>query len=360
MIQIWRSEHWPNFDYDRSAVEPYLGAAMVAIGEVSGLLQGLAPEEQDHLHLTHIVQEALASFQIEGVALNPAEVEASVVASLKHRNRAGLTRRSDAVVELMRTARQADHPLTDQTLFAWHRLLFFGIEVEDPGCWRSFDIEIVRSAAAGTDDVLYKAPPPDQVADDMARFLDWLNSPSRTPAPIRAALAHLWFESIHPFSDGNGRIGRALIEHVFAGAQALPFSLSRQIESEKKAYYAALQAGRQEGRGHIDATPFVSWFLQALERAADTARAEARFLIRRNQFFLRVGERLNPRQDKMLRTLFEQGADRVGQGISAKSYRRITGAAAATATRDLTALEQAGILTRSDAGGRSTAYWINF
>ncbi len=360
MTEIWASPHWPIFTYDRAVTEPLLATAVAGIGEITGLLEGLAPADQEDLRLSQIVKEALASFSIEGVSLDPVDIEASVVASLKHRNRAAINRRSDAVVELMLAARTTDGPLTADILFAWHRLLFFGIEVEDIGQWRSHDIEIVRSAIAGSNDVLYRAPPPDRVGQEMAQFFDWLARDHTLAVPIKAALAHLWFESIHPFSDGNGRIGRALIEYVFAGSKALPFSMSRQVEKDKKAYYAALQAGRQEGRGAIDATDFVVWFLDTLAKAAEIARQEARFLVRRNRFFLRYGNILNDRHAHALQVLFDQGEERMAQGLSAKSYRKITGVSGPTATRDLSALERAGVVVRSEAGGRSTVYWVQW
>ncbi len=359
MAQIWQSPLWPRFDYDRAAAEPWLAAAQEALGEVQGLQTGLSPEDLEQFRLSQIVQEALSSFGIEGVTLSPAEIEASVIASLRHRDRAVMARRSDAIVELMLAARRAEGPLTRETLFEWHRLLFFGLEVEDPGRWRRFGIEIVRSATAGDSEVLYTAPPPERLEAEMAAFLGWLAAPKATPLPIAAAIAHLWFESIHPFSDGNGRIGRAVIEHVFATGRALPFSLSRQIEREKRAYYAALQEARREGQGGIDATPFVVWFLRCLASAAAASREEALFLIGRNAFLRRHGPALNPRQRKALEAVFAQGRARLDEGLSARSYRRITGVSSATATRDLAALEAMGALTRSQAGGRSVSYAIN-
>ncbi|MGB0901452.1 Fic family protein [Halocynthiibacter sp.] len=360
MKHIWASPHWPDFRYDRLAVEAPLAAAMEAVGEVNGLMSGLDAGQKNALDLSHRVQEAIASFGIEGVQLEARDVEASVIASMKYRGAADITRRSDAVAQLMLAARDLAAPMTAEILGDWHRLLFFGIEVEDPGQWRRFDIDIVRSAVAGSDDVLYKAPPPDRVALEMEQFLDWLNTDRAMSAPVKAAIGHLWFESVHPFSDGNGRIGRALIEYTFAGVRALPFSLSRQIERDKKGYYAALQAGRQEGQGGIDAGPFIVWFLQTLKDAADHARDEALFLIRRNQFFQTYAQVLNARQDKVLRLVFAGGADRVAQGISAKGYRKMSGASAATVSRDLAALENAGIASRSEAGGRSTRYQIRY
>lgn len=356
MPWIWKSHLWPHFTCDPLAVETALAAALEAVGEVSGLHQGLSPDDLARMQLRQIVQEAMSSFGIEGVALDPHQIEASVVASLRHRDQAGFARRSDAIAQLMLEARIADGPLTGEMLRDWHRLLFFGVEVEDRGAWRRTEIEIVRSAAAGHRDVLFAAPPPDRVAAEMDRLLAWLRDPPPMPTAIRAALAHLWFETIHPFSDGNGRIGRAMIEQVFAAARPLPFSLSRRIEAEKRQYYEALQAGRREGQAGIDATPFVLWFLGCLARAAEAARADAGFLLRRNRYFLRFGPGLSPRQEAVLRRLFDQGPLRVAEGISARSYARIAQVSGATATRDLADMAEAGAILRSEAGGRSTRY----
>lgn len=360
MKHIWQARVWPNFDYDRAETEPHLAAAIEALGEVSGLQAGLDPGDLDELRLAQVVQEAMSSFGIEGVTLDAAEIEASVIASLKQRNRAIVSRRSDAIVELMLAARRAKKPLTADTLKDWHRLLFYGIEVEDLGTWRRFEIDIVRSAAAGNNDILYKAPPADRIEAEMAVFLKWLAQEHKQPVPIMAAIAHLWFESIHPFSDGNGRIGRAIIEHVFAKTKALPFSFSRQVEKEKKAYYAALQAGRREGQGIIDATAFIVWFLECLVRAAALSRNEAFLIVRRNRFLATLGQRLSERQMTVLHILFAQGEVRIAQGISARSYAKMARVSGPTATRDLAAMERAGALTRSEAGGRSTHYRINY
>lgn len=358
MREIWQSPVWPHLAYDPAAVEPLLARATESLGEIGGLFAGLSPEDRREMGLHQIVQEVMASFGIEGVALNAAEIEASVVASMTAREAGAGPRRSDAIAAVMIEARAGRLPLTADRLMHWHRLLFTGIEVETPGNWRLHDIEIVRSAVAGQGDVLFRAPPPDRVAAEMTRFLGWLNAPSPAPLAIRAALAHLWFETIHPFSDGNGRIGRAIIEHVFATGRALPFSLSRQIEREKKAYYAALQAGRVEGQGAVDATAFVLWFLGCLARAAATAREEIGFLLRRNHYLARWRPRLSPRQIAALETLFAQGAPRVAEGLSAAAYARITKVSGATATRDLVAMEAAGALIRSEEGGRSTRYLL--
>lgn len=358
MTEIWQTAAWPNFTYDHAATLPLLAAAVESLGETGGMQAGLSPEDRADLRLHQIVQEVVSSFGIEGVPLDAAQIEASVIASMKARETPSTARRSDAIAALMLAARQGDTPLTADRLQTWHRLLFTGIEVEDRGHWRRHDIEIVRNAVAGQGEVLFRAPPPDRLDTEMAGLLGWINRADSTPLPIRAALAHLWFETIHPFSDGNGRIGRAIIEHVFATGRALPFSLSRQIEREKKAYYAALQAGRVAGQGAVDATAFVLWFLACLTRAASLGREEAAFLLGRNRFFLQWRDRLSARQMAVLETVFAQGPSRVGQGISAASYARIAKVSGATATRDLGAMEVAGALIRSETGGRSTHYLL--
>ena len=330
------------------------------LGAINGLHAALTPQERRDTFLRAITREAVASFAIEGATLPAAQIEASVVASLARRG-AEPQRRSDAIAELMLEAREGQGALTAARLFHWHRLLFHGVEVEDKGAWRRFAMVIVRGATAGRDEVLYTAPPAAAVPAMMDDFLAALARDTRPP-PIRAAIAHLWFESIHPFSDGNGRLGRAIIEHIFAGESALPFSLSRQIEADKRGYYAALQAGRRVvgGRvagGRIDATPFVVWLLERLSAGVAEATAEARFLVARNQYFLRFPT-LPARGEKVLRRLFAEGAGRVAEGISAAPYARIAAVSPATATRDLAELETLGAIRRGDSGGRSTRYFL--
>ena len=362
-MQIWTRDEWPDFRHDPDRTEAPLARFSARLGAVEGLQASLTPEERQEVFLRAVTGEALASFAIEDVTLAAAEIEASVVASLKHRAGAageGAPRkRSDAIAELMLEARQGQGALTGERLCHWHELLFHGIEIEDKGRWRSFPMEIVRGVTGRREDVLYTAPPPEAVPSEMARFLEGLAA-DRRPVPIRAAIAHLWFESIHPFSDGNGRIGRALIEHVFAAGQgALPFSLSRQIEADKRGYYAALQAGRQVSGGSVDATPFVLWLLERLCDGVAEAEAEARFLVRRNAFFTRHPD-LPERAERVLRRLFAEGPARLEQGLSAGPWGKIARVSPATATRDLTDLENRGILKRGPGGGRATRYYLTY
>ncbi len=355
-MDIWQTPAWPRFRHDATATEGPLADFSTRIGSIKGLQAALSADERRETFLRAVTSEAVASFAIEGAALRAEDVEASVVASLAHRG-AEPQRRTDAIATLMLDARAGEGALSEARLFHWHRLLFHGVDLEDKGRWRSFPIVIVRGAAAGKEEVLYTAPPPDRVAYMMQDFLSSLESDVR-PAAIRAAIAHLWFESIHPFSDGNGRIGRALVEYIFAKDAALPFSLSRQIEADKQGYYRALQAGRTVLGDHVDATPFVLWFLERLTAGIVEAEAEARFLVSRNGFFLRF-QSLPPRGEKVLRRLFAEGPRRASEGISAGPYAKIAAVSLATATRDLAELEAKGAILRGAEGGRSTRYLLN-
>lgn len=355
-MHIWQTLAWPNFRHDAAATEGLLADFSTRLGSIKGLQMALSADERRETFLRAVTNEAVASFAIEGAALRSEDIEASVVASLAHRG-AEPQRRTDAIATLMLEAREGQGGLSEDRLFHWHKLLFHGVDLEDKGRWRSFPIVIVRGASAGKEEVLYSAPPPDRVAVMMQEFLTNLE-PDRLPVPVHAALAHLWFESIHPFSDGNGRIGRAIIEYIFAQDGALPFSLSRQIEADKQGYYRALQAGRKASDDHIDATPFVQWFLERLMAGIVEAEAEARFLVARNGYFMRFPN-IPQRGEKVLRRLFAEGPRRVSEGISAGPYSKIAGVSIATATRDLAELEAVGAVVRGSEGGRSTRYLLS-
>lgn len=356
MTEIWDHPAWPNFDYDALALESSLADWAQALGQVQGRISALAHDDQTEIETMIRTREALASFGIEGVTLNPKEMQASIAASLAMRTSSSPERRSDAIAELMKHARQ-DHPLDEAVLFKWHNLLFQGIELEDKGRWRRFEIEIAKSAVAGRTEVLFRPIPAKDIADNMTIWLQSLKNKKR-PAIIHAGIMHLWFESIHPFSDGNGRIGRAIIDHIFARAGGpLPFSLSQQIEKDKQSYYDALQAARLPRGDVIDATPFLAWLLETGQRAAAVANGQIGFLLSRNHFFNQ--HQLSPRADTVFRKLFAQGPERVELGITPRSYVKIAKCSPATATRDLLKMVQLGVLRKGEDKGRSQNYLIN-
>lgn len=242
-------------------------------------------------------------------------------------------------------------PLDDQVLFAWHAMLMNGRrDIADVGRYRRHDdaMQIV-SGALHAPRVHFEAPPSRAVPLEMSRFIAWFNasapsSPNPLPAITRGAIAHLWFESVHPFEDGNGRIGRAIAEKVLAQSLAAPTltALAETIHRHRKAYYVALQLASLSN--DIDA--WLAWFADIIIEAQATTLTRIRFLIDKTRLLDRLRGAMNERQERALLRLFRQGPDGFEGGLSAGNYRTITGASLATATRDLSDLVEKGALTR--------------
>ncbi len=220
----------------------------------------------------------------------------------------------------------------------------------------------VVSGAVGHEQVQFEAPPSSRIPAEMARFIQWFNdtmpggSKEIRKAAVRSAIAHLYFESIHPFEDGNGRIGRALSEKVLSQGLGRPalLSLSRAIEAKRRDYYDALKESQQSN----DVTPWVTWFVNMVLEAQAQAEELIDFTLKKTRFFDRVRDQLNDRQIQILRRMLEEGPDGFEGGMSAKKYMTITGASKATATRDLQDLAEKNILILTGSG-RSTRYQIS-
>ena len=364
---IWQTKAWPKFHCDMGQLQSALSDLMQALGKISGLHETLTLDERHQALAWEIGQEAVASYAIEGEQLDFQSVSSSVMASLDHHNRHHLDNRTPHIAQLMLDAREIQAPMSEERLFLWHRMMFYGQKyrtVRDVGRWQSGNMAIV-SGSIGKYITEYEAPPPEQVANEMQTFIDWLNTDTQYPLPIKAAIGHLWFESIHPFEDGNGRTGRLLIEYVLGGisSEPLPLSPSKAILKERRDYYAHLKAAqisKDTQASHIDATSFVLWLLKVLKVAADDALLELAFLIRRNGFFYAFSDAMTERQKLTLKRLFEEGRQRVEQGISRKPYAKMAGVSIETAGRDINDLLAKNVLLPSEAKGRATAYKLNF
>ena len=251
----WQQKNWPDFLYDLSGIEDELFSFAGETGHITALLGTLPAELQIESILDTMVAEAIKTSEIEGEYLNRQDVVSSI------RNKLGLSKntaaakdqKSKGAGELMVEVRNSyAQPLSKEILFAWHKLLMQGSEGVKSGAWRKHKEPMqVISGTFGKQKVLFEAPPSEMVPSEMARFIQWFNATAPggkselKKAPVRAAIAHLYFESIHPFEDGNGRIGRAIAEKALSQTLAQPvlLSLSRTIEANKKAYYAALNKG---------------------------------------------------------------------------------------------------------------------
>lgn len=350
----WQLPDWPNFRFDADRIRAQEEQFLKGSGVVIGSLHHLDADERDGLTIELMSQEVVDSSAIEGEILDRASVQSSLA---KHLGFAADQRRASpaeaGAAELMADVyRYHAAPLDDQTLFAWHAMLMNGRrDIVDVGRYRTHqDAMQIVSGALHAPRVHFEAPPSDTVPMEMSRFIAWFNdsgpsSPSPLPAIARAAIAHLWFESVHPFEDGNGRIGRAIAEKALAQSLSAPTltALAETIHRHRKAYYAALQLGSQSN--DIDA--WLAWFADMVIEAQARTITRIRFLIEKTRLLDRLRGEINARQEKALVRMFREGPDSFAGGLSAGNYRTITGAALATATRDLADLVQKGALVRT-------------
>ncbi len=367
MTYNWQQPDWPQFRYDVADIQDQLYRFAEKTGKVSGALSGLPDEDQLDMIVEVLVAEAVKTSQIEGELLSRQDVRSSV------RNQLGLNAtpetvrdaRARGVTELMINVRNTyAEPLSEAMLLDWHRMLFSGQRrAVVIGQWRDHEESMqVISGPIGKETIHYEAPPSAQVPAEMARFIDWFNDTAPqggspiNPAPVRSAITHLYFESIHPFEDGNGRIGRALSEKALAQALRRPvlLSLSDAIEQNREGYYDALKAAQRTS----EVTDWVAYFVEATLTAQERAERQVDFLLKKARFFDRFREQLTERAVRVVKRMFDEGVDGFEGGMNARKYVAITKVSKATATRDLKELVDIGVLVPVGAG-RSASYNLN-
>lgn len=361
----WQQPDWPHFRYDLTGIEETLFTLAEKTGRASGLLKGLTADAQLEATIEMMVVEAIKTSAIEGELLSRKDVLSSMRKNLGlETGHLSGDKRAQGTAALMLAVRNSfAAPLSDETLFEWHRLIMTGHRHVAAGQWRTHTEPMqVVSGAVGHEQVHFEAPPSSHIPSEMAQFIQWFNetapdgSKEIRKAAVRSALAHLYFESIHPFEDGNGRMGRALSEKVLSQGLGRPalLSLSQAIEAKRNDYYDALKEGQQSN----DITSWITWFVNIVLEAQAQAEELIDFTLRKTRLFDRVRDQLNDRQMQIIRRMLEEGQDGFEGGMSAKKYMTITGASKATATRDLQELVEKGIFAPT-GGGRSTRYQIN-
>ena len=360
MTWIWQHAEWPSFVWDRSRLALLEDRFLHESGRRVGAWRHLPDQARTDLRIEWLSDEALDTSAIEGEILNRASVQSSI------RRQFGLSgdpRRitpAEAGVAEMLVAlyRTFDSPLDRATLWAWHRMLMR----ERPalavigGYRQHAEAMQVVSGPDNRRRVHYEAPPSASVATEMDRFIAWYGRTGRMPALTRAGIAHFYFVSIHPFEDGNGRIGRALAEKALAQSLGEPslIALSRAIVRQRKAYYDVLEAANRS----LDITDWLEWFAGIVLDAQAWSERRLTGLIEQTRMLDRLRGGLNPRQTKALLRLFREEPDGFQGGLSAANYRRITGAPASTATRDLADLVAKRALRRTGER-RHTRYWLD-
>ena len=353
---------WPHFHWSIEKFAEPLASLRHRQGRLIGRMEALGFSLQQEAVLQTLTTDVLKSSEIEGEMLDAEQVRSSIarrlgidVAGLKPADR-----NVEGVVEMMLDAtRHFDRPLTDERLFAWHASLFptgrSGMTRIRAGAWRDDStgpIQVV-SGSMGKEHVHYEAPKAARLEKEMTAFLDWFEADTNVDPVMKAGLAHLWFVTIHPFDDGNGRIARAIADMALARSENSPqrfYSMSAQIRQERNAYYDILE---KTHKGTMDITPWMDWFLACLGRAIDGAQTTLGAVLARSSFWERIQRsQINDRQSLVINRLLD---DFEGKLTSSK-YAKLAKCSQDTAHRDILALVHRGLLVQNPEGGRSTSY----
>jgi Fic family protein len=363
---IWRQPGWPGLFYDPAAVAAALSLVRRAQGTLEGKLAAIGLAQRQAIVAETWTQEALSTAAIEGERLDLDAVRSSVAHRLgvAQAQRINTPRHVDGLLDVMDDAMsQAQQPLTHKRLLAWQAALFptgySGMSRIRVGAYRDHAAPMqIVSGRIGRETVHYEAPPSAAVREEMDKFLAWLNSTNEPDGLVKAALAHLWFETIHPFEDGNGRLGRAIVDLVLArdaGDPGRVLRISAQLLARRGAYYQQLT---QAQHGGLDVTAWVVWFTAQIQAAFAAATAVVDLSLAKAMFWNQHrATHISPRQRKAINVLLDAGPGGFEGGMSTRKYESLTGAARATASRDLVELAALGMLVQAGAG-RSTRYGL--
>lgn len=360
---IWQNKSWPNLKWDSDALLQPLGKARQAQGRLLAAVKyGLGLDVQAEL----LVQEGMATSSIEGERLSLESVRSSVARKLGLPT-AGLPpveRHVDGLVEMLIDAtRGHGQPLTAARLHGWQAALFptgySGLSKITVGSWRTgADPMQVVSGPLGKEKIHFQAPPADRVDQEIDAFLDWWKTPPKElDGLVRAGIAHLWFVTVHPFEDGNGRIARAITDMALAQDEQSGdrlYSMSVQIQEERETYYEVIER-TQKGGGDI--TAWLVWFLGCLMRAMRCSENRLLQILDKTRFWHEHSDQvLNDRQRKVVARLLEAGPKGFEGGLTNRKYKNLTRISRETAKRDMADLVDKGILRRNPGGGRSVSY----
>jgi Fic family protein len=364
---IWQKPQWPHFTWDAAALSPALSRARRAQGELAAVARLLDSKLDLSAQLEVLTLEGVKTSAIEGEQLDPNALRSSIARRLGLPT-AGLPRPSravDGLVEILLDATQRyDEPLVLKRLSSWQAALFptgrSGLHEIRVGKLRGTSPMRIVSGPIGRERVQYEAPPRQRLGREMRTFLDWFNEPPRgLDTLLRAGLAHAWFEILHPFEDGNGRIGRALLDRALAQDEHRStrlYSLSARFMDEREAYYAALE---RTSTGDMDVTPWLDWFLEQVAAAIHASESLADTVLQKARFWMRhANDELNERQRKALdRMLNGEPSGCIG-GMTNKKYASLTKSSPATAQRDLASLVEKRCLVLVGRG-RAARYELN-
>ena len=354
MTWNWQRPDWPKFSWDQSRLRKAEEAFLVGSGVFEGIVRHLKDADREQLTIEAISSEALTTSAIEGEILDRVSVQSSIRKQLgldadERRSTPAERGIAEMMVDLYRSFAQ---PLSHQMLFRWHRILLAGRrDMSDVGRYRTSNeaMQIV-SGPVHLPRVHFEAPPASEVPEQMEQFIDWFNRTAPDGADsltglTRAGIAHLYFESIHPFEDGNGRIGRAICQKALSQCLGQPTltALAETMLLRRKAYYTALEAASKD----IEITSWVAWFAGITIEAQYRTLARIDFVVANTKLLDGLRGRLNGRQEKLLLRILREGPEGFAGGLRARNYKTITGVSPATATRDLADMVAKGALRRT-------------
>ena len=361
-MYIWQQENWPDLTWESGHLAALLRQVSREQGRLLGRMQDLGFDLRREAQLSTLTEDVVRSSQIEGEKLESDQVRSSIARRLGM-DVHGLVpsdRDVEGVVEMMLdTTTNYAQPLTADRLFGWQAALFptgrRGLQKITVRNWRddSGGPMQVASGPIGRQKVHYEAPPAARVPEEMDRFLNWLEAPGNTDPVLVAGLAHLWFVTIHPFDDGNGRIARAIADMALARSERSSqrfYSMSAQIRRERSDYYTTLERTQ---KGALDVTPWQEWFLSCLRRAIEGSQGTLGTVLEKARFWERFAQQsLNARQVKVLNRLLDGFEGK----LTTSKWAKLTKCSQDTAYRDILDLVERGALRKDPGGGRSTSY----
>ena len=360
---IWERRDWPDFRWDAEELLEPLSRLSRLHGLLAGRMSMLGFHEKSKSLLTAMTDELISSSEIEGVSLNPNSVRSSIARRLGMEDDGLLAEDHyvEGLVDVMLDAlRNCREPLTPERLFNWHAALFplgrSGMHKITVADWRKGDEPMqVVSGAMGHETVHYEAPASAYVAHEMERLIDWCNSADLSPF-LMSGIAHLWFVTIHPFDDGNGRISRTLADMFLARLDmdfARYYSMSAEINRNKKAYYDILERTQ---KGDLDITEWLRWFLECLEKAIEGSCRTIDLTLQKAEYWDRFRDvPVNERQRKVINRLWDGFEGK----LTTSKWAKICSCSQDTALRDINDLISKGMLRNSGEGGRKTNYLLS-
>jgi Fic family protein len=362
MMYIHQRPDWPRFQWDQNELAARLAEVRHRQGRLVGRMEALGFPLQTEATLQTLTLDVLKSSEIEGEKLNPDQVRSSIARRLGMDIGGAVPadRSTEGVVEMMLDATQNfAQPLTDERLFGWHAAMFptgrSGMHKIVVGAWRDDfkgPMQVV-SGPSGREKVHFEAPKAERLDGEMRTFIDWANTDDQLDPVLRAALAHLWFVTIHPFDDGNGRIARAIADCALARSENSSqrfYSMSAQIRQERNNYYNILERTQ---KGTLDITEWMEWFLDCLDRAIKATETTLADVFRKARFWEKIaGKEINERQRLMLTKLL----DGFEEKLTSSKWAKLTKSSQDTAYRDIQSLIEQGVLAKDPSGGRSTSY----